>query len=252
MHELEQAANSRDDKGFLKFQGRMGFRALQEILELDLSADLTGISLTIVGEANPVLDTRVELRGLREDFSMRATKQALPRLAPKISSGDTIIRDQFKHFLRQMDFHKGVYFLTSDKTNAALAKTEGLHSVYYKTPPWYKAKEEVKLPGIPCKPGPGQITIAVPLGKLIYELAVQFGRIKVGWDTEETEIACDGKGESLDRWILKDLRIKDYELKKLLRNYESTGKFPLDHVKKMWNDLSERLTGVEVEELSPQ
>ena len=43
----------------------------------------------------------------------------------KLSTGDMIIRDQFKQFLRQIDFHKGMYFLTSDKSNAALAQTEG-------------------------------------------------------------------------------------------------------------------------------
>ena len=58
------------------------------------------------------------------------------------------------------DLHKGVYFLTSDKTNAALAKT--------------------------------------------------------GENAEEIKIACDGKDESFDHWISKDLRIKDYEhLRKL-------------------------------------
>src|SRR5262249_10885659 len=64
IHELEQMGNSRDSVGLLKENGRIAFRALEEILELHRSADLSGVSLTVVGAANPVMDTSVEVRGL--------------------------------------------------------------------------------------------------------------------------------------------------------------------------------------------
>lgn len=245
MHEIEQATNVRNPKGLLTLPGRMGFRALQEMLELDQSSDLMGVSLIIVGEANPVLDTRVELRGLREDLAKRAPQPVSELLSTKLSTGDTIIRDQFKHFLRQLDFHKGAYFLTADKSNVALAKTEGLHPVYQKVPPWYAARDEIEPPRILCKPEPEAITLVVPLGKLVYELAVQFGTIKAGWDTEEIEIACDARGESLDHWVYRDLMIEGRHLRKLMRNYDSVGKFPLDQVKKVWDELAEKMAGIE-------
>jgi DNA-binding protein Alba len=110
MHEIETFANSRD-RGRLTRRGRLGYRALQEILELEASKDIQGVSMIIVGEANPILDTRIELQGLRADFmySRKREEEKEEREAgleqlrlPRMSSGDTIIRDQFKRFLGQM------------------------------------------------------------------------------------------------------------------------------------------------------
>jgi len=267
MHEVEQSANTRNDKGFLTHSGRMGFRALQEILELNQAKDLSGISLFIVGEANPVLDTRVEIRGLRKDLAksfMEAFRQIKQMDEKKekednidedddkvqrpmiLSSGDMLIRDQFKHFLREIDFHKGIYFLTSDKSNAALAQAEGLHTIYCKKPYIKKTdvKKSIKPQTINISNGSqgDKIILGVPLGKLIYELAVGFGTIKVVWDNEiEIEIGCDGKGESLDYWLYKKLRINNHDLQKLLNNYNKVGKFPLDKVKKIWDDLNKEV-----------
>lgn len=243
MHEIEQATNSRDKRGFLTHAGRMGFRALQEILELDQSTDLIGVSLLIVGEADPALDTRVELRGLREDLAKSAPASVHSLLSAKLSTGDTIIRDQFKHFLQQINFHKGAFFLTADKSNVALAKTEGLRPIYQKIPPWQVSRGVIDPPRILCKPEP-EIILTVPFGKLIYELAVQFGSIKIRWDAEEIEVACDARGESLDHWLYRDLRIESREhLKKLLRHYEALGKVSLDQVKEIWQGLIEEITG---------
>ncbi|NIO21899.1 MAG: hypothetical protein GTN76_14505, partial [Candidatus Aenigmarchaeota archaeon] len=73
------------------------------------SKELMGVSLLIVGEANPAMDTRVELRGLRADFKETAEEKIdglKTKLFHKTSAGDTIIRDQFKRFLSQLSFHK--------------------------------------------------------------------------------------------------------------------------------------------------
>jgi cold shock CspA family protein len=243
-------------------RGRLGYRALQEILELENNLDLPGVSLIIAGEANPVLDTRVELQGLRSDFFYMRDKEkkqeAIMRVSrmPRMSSGDTIIRDQFKQFLRQLNFHKGAYFLTADKSNAALAKAEGLHSIYYKRPsliqyfPRYEEEElELKPPEIPVGPGE-RITIDVPLGKLIYELAVQFGSIKICWDGGEIRVKCDMKGESLDHWVFRELFIEKEDLQKLLENYEDTGKFLLSRIISVWNRLRRQLYGTDESEIA--
>jgi DNA-binding protein/cold shock CspA family protein len=256
MHEIEINANSRDE-GRLTLKGRLGYRALQEIFELESNLNLPGVSLIITGEANPILDTRVERQGLRSDiFHMKSEEKKQETIMKslrvlRMSSGDMIIRDQFKQFLRQISFHKGVYFLTADKSNAALARTEGLNSIYYKKPrliPHFPRRDEeefeLKPPEIPLDSGE-RITIDVPLGKLVYELAVQFGSIKIRWDGGEIRVKCDMKGESLDRWVFRDLFIDKEDLQKLLENYENTGKFLLSRIISVWNRVSRHLYGVE-------
>ena len=256
MHEIEQAANYRDTKNRLEFPGRMGFRALQEILELDQNADFSGVSMSIVGEASPMLDTRVELQGLRKDLvGDREEKKEKKQiedvpvwLSPeyvgtrkKMSSGDTLIRDQFKSFIRELDFHKGIYFLTADKSHAALARAEGLQALYYKTPPWHAAtgglNKKIKLPKTSTEPE--QFILSVPIGKLIYELAVQFGSIKITWGTEQIKIACDTNAETLDHWIHRELEFVDQRhLKKLLEVYSSVGRFAPSHIVNVYNQVN--------------
>ncbi|MEM2960555.1 MAG: hypothetical protein QW385_00530 [Thermoproteota archaeon] len=268
MHEIETFANSRKT-GRLTRRGRLGYRALQEILDLEASRDIQGISVIITGEANPILDTRIELQGLRADFlySRMREEEKEPEARvdqlrlPRMSSGDTIIRDQFKQFLRQISFHKGAYFLTADKSNASLARAEGLHPIYYKRP--ILAEIIVRHMGIEqsriiVEPlrisfgGMGYITIDVPVGKLIYELAVQFGSIIVCWNNSRVEIACDEKGESLDLWTFRNLSISKNSLETLLKDYDGVGRFFLPHVIKVWNELNRNLYGTPEAESIPE
>jgi hypothetical protein len=242
MHEVEQQANSRDERGALIYWGRRGYRALEEILELDRSRDLAGLSLLLVGEANPTLDTRIELQGIREDFKKTVAPPVQRGLYQKSSTGDTIIRDQFKSFLRQIGFHKGIFFLTGDKSNAALAEAEGLHSIYYAPPSWHILLEgRISPPTLQYQPE--LITISVPFSKLIYELAVQFGVIQLSWEGGKIDIKCDDRGESLDPWINRDLIIRDRDLESLLQNYNAVGKFSLSYIDKEWKSLGEKLMG---------
>ncbi len=253
MHELEEAANIRENNA-LKLGGRMGFRALQEIIELGQSSDIPGISIIIVGEANPILDTRVELQGLRKDFAKREmsrsrTEEGRKRAirftrSLKTSSGDMIIRDQFKEFLKQINFHKGTYFLTADKSNTALARTEGLHPIYFPFPfKHYEDHAEFKSNYMRTRGGE-EIDISVPLGRLIYEIAVQFGTIKVKWADKEISIDCDKKGETLDNWIYRCLQIGRKDFNTLLPE-DYTGVFDLNTVEKIWNNLAENFMGLE-------
>ena len=117
MHELEEASNIRDKYGKLQKQGRIGYRALQEIMELNQNKGIAGLSIMIVGQFDPVLDTRVELQGLRLDLERERIKDIKNRhkeektenittsdkikealeiesvKSYKSSSGDMIIRD---------------------------------------------------------------------------------------------------------------------------------------------------------------
>jgi len=254
MHEIEESANIRDKRGFLKYEGRMGFRALQEIIELSQCTDMPGISLMIVGEANPILDTRVELQGLRDDIWKReiseekdisSNKKKLHMTrSMKSSSGDMIIRDQFKEFLKQINFHKGTYFLTADKSNVALARTEGLHPIYFPLSfGFYLNNPEISPYKINIRDEEA-IELRVPIGKLIYEMAVEFGNIRVKFGDKEIEIRCDSRGETLDHWICRSLRIKQEDFNKLLSE-EFIGIFDLNIVADTWKKLVDRLVGLE-------
>ncbi|MGB9743413.1 MAG: hypothetical protein ACPLW9_01730 [Minisyncoccales bacterium] len=244
MHELEEAANIRDNQGYLQLEGRKAFRALQEIIELNQSAEIAGVSLLIVGEANPILDTRVELQGLREDFyrQIRNETQSGPIRhlgLRKRSSGDMIIRDQFKRFLQQINFHKGSFFLTADKSSTALARAEGLHPIYISFP--FKRFVDSKELSLFCFPM--GIRVNMPIGNLIYEAAVQFGTIKIKEkdESKEVEIECDNKGDNLDHWLFRQLRISDQGLFYLCQNYQ--GNFALQSVAEncheLWRNLIE-------------
>lgn len=228
MHEIEQAANSRNENGQLSRVGRMGYRALEEILELDQSKDIRGVSLLIVGETDPVLDARVELRGLREDFKRNSPAGTSVRWSPKMSVGDTIIRDQFKAFLRQLNFHKGTFFLTADKSNSALGQAEGLQSIY--CPPAYwkntmQSSTELAPPEMDY--GGERLAMNIPLGKLVYEMAVQFGSVFVSANGDSVRLDCDTRGDSLEQWMSRGLRMAPQDLAKLTARYQQSARVPL-------------------------
>lgn len=241
MHELEEAANKRTD-GHLLYEGRMGFRALQEIIELNQSIDIEGVSLLIVGEANPVLDTRVELQGLRQDFCRSSGDTYIGGLR-KSSSGDMVIRDQFKNFLRQLNFHKGIYFLTADKSNAALARAEGLHPIYFKFPhAEFRSREVFGSSRIHGDKGE-VIGTGIFLSDILYELAVHLGSISISQGDIHIDVRCDTKGEKLDYWVYKSLRIEEKDFDKLKAAYK--GIVDLEHAIHVWNKLADRFIGLD-------
>jgi hypothetical protein len=249
IHEIEQMANSREH-GRLTEHGRLGYRALAEILELDQCKDLSGLSLMVVGEANPVLDTRVELRGLREDMGGRSDS-GVKVIVKKLSAGDTHIRDQFKQFLRQISFHKGAYFLTADKSNAALARAEGLRSLYYatvRTEILQEPSATISMPGLvddePNYAEGGklaELVLTVPLGKILFELAVQFGRIWIAARGKTKIILeCDLTGDSVMHWVHKRLKVQNW--KPLLEVYASSaGRVSIADAEDIWSKLNKQL-----------
>ncbi len=242
MHELEESSNARDEDGQLLKEGRMGFRALNEILELSEGTDIEGISVFIVGETNPILDTRVELQGLRLDFcKMQAAKESKDKtVSKKKSSGDMLIRDQFKAFIKQIDFHKGIYFITSDKSNAALARAEGLHSILIRHPRDELNNLEFLPPAIDDE---GKYRMTLTAGKLIYESAVQHGSVCITYGNEgfrkKINFCCDLRGESLDNWIQRCLYFEKEDLEQLLQDYQPL--FGFKEIKNIWKNLAPRL-----------
>jgi DNA-binding protein len=250
MYELEEAANIRDFRGLLLHKGRMGFRALQEIMDLSENIDIPGISLLIHGETNPVLDMKNTLFGIRKDilrFTWDLKKRDEPFKPPiKSSSGDMSIRFQFKKFLNQIDFHKGTFFLTADKSNSVLAQAEGLCPIYIPYPKFSstqlqhfplvsdtkKVDERVK-----------QFTLNVPLGNIIYEMAVSFGEIIISCDGQSPSIECDRRGADIGHWVHKQLRISKEDLTPLLKNY--SGRFNLERAADLNKKIIERFENVE-------
>ena len=79
------------------------------------------------------------------------------------------------------------------------------------------------------------MSVSVPFGKLIYELTVGFGTIAIKTNKEELKVRCDGKGESLDYWLYKDLMIRREDIQELINNYDQKGKFPLEKILKVWD-----------------
>src|SRR5947208_1824887 len=88
MKELENAANMKKGNR-LSHAGRRGYRALQEITTLKGTEGYQGLSVLVVGPTNP------EQLHLSPD-------------GLTIVNADSMIRDQFKAFLRGIDFRKGV------------------------------------------------------------------------------------------------------------------------------------------------
>jgi hypothetical protein len=151
-----------------------------------------------------------------------------------------IIRSQLKTFLRQLDFHKGAYFLTADKSNAALARAEGLCPIYVRPPS--------KTPRIRWREGDGwkqreEMRMRVPIGKLVYDMAVEFRPLTIRRGDQDIKVKCDPKGEMIDHWVHKNLEIEREGLERLQGDYQ--GKFGLRRVRRTWRRLTRELVGWE-------
>lgn len=129
--------------GWPKYSGRIGQRALQEILELDTNITLRGLSLMTVGEIPTTFDS------FKDDPT---------RL-------DSEIRAQIRDFISDISFHKGVFFLTQDRVNAMMARSEGLQSLYLQKPEYDElTRKELTNEDI---------------DRVLYEMAVTFGEVKI-------------------------------------------------------------------------
>jgi DNA-binding protein len=250
MYELEEATNVRGNRGKLMHKGRMGFRSIQEIMELSENIDIPGVSLMIHGQTNPVIDMRNNLFEIRKDIHRYARESNGntyddPRFK-KTSGGDMEIRSQFKKFLSQIDFHKGTYFLTGDKSCSTLAQAEGLRPIYIPHP-HRSTRNSGLLPRvtIPGKAGETSqpLSVNVSLGNIIYEMAVSFGEIVISCGDQSPSIKCDNSGRNIGRWMQKQLMIKKKDLRELLQDYR--GRFSLSKSSKLLKKINKRFESSE-------
>ncbi|MGQ9507428.1 MAG: PIN domain-containing protein [Candidatus Bathycorpusculaceae bacterium] len=129
--------------GWPDYNGRIGQRGLQEILELDTSINHRGVSIMTIGELPSNFDS------LRSDPIRR----------------DSEIRSQVREFISRISFHKGIFFITQDRVNAMMARAEGLQSLFLQKPEYNDLV--------------GKHLINTDVAHVLYEVTVSFGEIKV-------------------------------------------------------------------------
>lgn len=169
--EIEHRAH----RGATTWDRRESLRAIQEIMLLNRSKDLEGVSLFLVGDVPPGVDfSKPEATTTMRDF---------------------LIREHFRTFLKQLDFYKGSYFATADFDNATLAEAEGLTSLYIKKPVLSDMQYELPTGGINTS-------------ELIYELAVAFEPLVIKGDSVKLLIHSNWKGKTLENWENLDIRVE--------------------------------------------
>ena len=215
MKELENAANMKKG-GRLAHAGRRGYRALQEITTLKRTEGDQGLSVLVVGPTNP------EQLHLSQD-------------GMTIVNADSMIRDQFKAFLRGIDFRTGVFFLTMDKTNASLAAAEGLTALRVQYPRRLRKGDELTMPK----------EESVLLARVVYELAVEFGTVRISWeDRGPHRIDLEGAWtwKSMEHWEAWQLLASDLDpaFHKALNRYVD-GSFDARRFVREWQKIAEIL-----------
>ena len=146
---------------------------LKELMLINKSKDLEGISLFLAGIIPP---------GFQFSDGTKNTVR------------DSIIREQFRVFLKNLDFHKGSYFITQDFNNSVLAEAEGLISMYIKKPDIEAKEFDIKSNDF-------------SISELLYELAVSFNPVVLEGEGLEIHIESNWKGKTLEDWEEWKIRI---------------------------------------------
>lgn len=150
MNEIERKAVQRfsykhypEKAGWPNYAGRIGQRALQEILSLDTDVTRRGLSIMTIGEIPPTYDS----------FKNDPTRW------------NSEIRVQIRDFISNISFHKGIFFLTQDRVDAMMARAEGLQSLFLQKPVYEELKsKELKNNDV---------------ARVLYEITVTFGEIEI-------------------------------------------------------------------------
>lgn len=149
MNEMERKAVEKFDFNFPErvgwptYNGRIGQRALQDILEIDKNVEHRGISLMTIGKL-PIS---------YEPFRHDPTRW------------DSEIRTQVGDFISSISFHKGIFFITQDRVSAMMAGAEGLQSLYMQKPEYDELNE-------------GELRNK-DIARVLYEMLVAFGELKI-------------------------------------------------------------------------
>ncbi|KXB07099.1 hypothetical protein AKJ52_00965 [candidate division MSBL1 archaeon SCGC-AAA382C18] len=186
MAEIENKANQKftgpsdhPRLGWPQYDGRIGQRALQEILELDKKdPDRPGLSIMTIGE-------------LEGPDTVKT---------PDNWWKDSEIRSQFQKFLRNISFHKGTYFLSQDRVNVMMSGAEGAEGLYLQKPD-FKEFESGKISKERFR-------------NFLYELCIQFGRIKVdgiGGSNPSFQLSIFWPGKHVSDWRESKLKVSSFE-----------------------------------------
>ncbi|KXA91840.1 hypothetical protein AKJ64_04450 [candidate division MSBL1 archaeon SCGC-AAA259E17] len=189
MAEIENKANQKvtgpsdhPRLGWPGYNGRIGQRALQEILELDKkNPDRPGLSIMTIGELEDPETVKSE-----DDWWK-----------------DSEIRAQFQKFLRNISFHKGTYFLSQDRVNVMMSGAEGAEGLYLQKPNLDEFESGKILKGT--------------FRSLLYELCIQFGSIKVnavGGSNPSFQLSIFWPGKHVSDWRESKLKVGNFEQEK--------------------------------------
>lgn len=157
MAETESAANnsfggSHPRVGDPVYKGRVGQRALQEIMDIQREdPDRPGVAMLTIGDTNSQTDVT------RGNWEL-----------------DSLIRNQFQEFLGDISFHKGSYFISQDRVNVMMSESEGADGLYLQKPDLEQFRSGTVSP--------------TEFTKLLYELCIQFGRIGLHDQTTNSKV----------------------------------------------------------------
>lgn len=161
--------------GWPTYEGRVGQRALQEIMDLRRAdPDRPGLSVMTIGE--------LQERG--EAYSQNGWRL------------DARIRDQFRQFLDDVGFRKGTYFLSQNRVNVMMTDTEGGEGLHLQKPEYEGLRR-------------GNVS-TTDFAHLMHELCVQFGSIRIkSRESDETliEISIYWPGKRVSDWHKRRLNV---------------------------------------------
>ncbi len=215
MKEIENAANHKV-KGRLTHIGRLGFRALQEMMVLQENRGSSGSSVHVVGKTNPQ-----QLRYSDEDSS-------------RLENADSLIRDQFRNFVNEFNMNKGVFFLSMDKTNVSLGKAEGLKAVRVKHPKMVKTGYDIQQ----------SRDDTILLSRVLYEIAVEFGLIEISWKEKGRmhyiEFDSGWQWKNMGHWEDWQLLCNGYD-NSFFKKLNDFDILSIDPVNDAWKELREAM-----------
>jgi len=161
--------------GWLTYRGRIGHRTLQEVMNLrEKNPDRPGLAMMTVGDLQRDWG-EVE----REDWKI-----------------DALIRDQYQDFLDDIGFHKGTFFLSENRVNVMMTGTEGGDALYLQKPEFDDIKQGA--------------TSMEDFTKLIYELCVQFGSLRIkptGSEAPSIDLSIYWPGKQISDWANEKMNI---------------------------------------------
>lgn len=185
--ELEHNANLKPsmEKDKMCFRRRReACRGLQEFIEIGSCIDLEGVSILLTGDIPSELN-----------FSTEGSA----------TIRDEIIRLHLKEFFKDIDFHKGTYFLTQDKICEMFAKAEGLNAFYLPRQNLDLDNPIYNLTNLSKSRDINNIS------ELIYELGIQYPiSIKCtdqDGDSINLEVETDWADKSLEDWEDRCVRL---------------------------------------------